>query len=72
MDRQSVRSSNISSIGYDENNRVLEIEFRHGGIYQYLNVPLDVYEELINSNSHGTYFSAKIRNNTRYRTIKLR
>ena len=46
MDRQSVRSSNISSIGYDENNRILEIEFRHGGIYQYLNVPLNHHNAL--------------------------
>ena len=71
MERETVRSSNLASIGYDEINNILEIEFNHGGIYQYLNVPLDVYEELINANSHGSYFSANIRNNTRYKTRKL-
>lgn len=72
MKRQSVHSSNIASIGYDDNNKILEIEFQHGGIYQYLNVPFDVYEELMDANSHGTYFSANIRNNSLYRTIKLK
>lgn len=72
MDRQRVRSSNIASIGYDLDNRVLEIEFHHGGIYQYLNVAYDVYEELMNARSHGTYFSANIRNNTYYKTKKLK
>lgn len=72
MKRQSVHSSNIASIGYDDNNKILEIEFHHGGVYQYLNVPFDVYEKLMDANSHGTYFSANIRNNSLYRTIKLK
>ena len=72
MKRDTVRSSNLASIGYDEANNILEIEFNHGGIYQYLNVPFDVYEELMNANSHGTYFSANIRNNNSYKTLKLK
>lgn len=71
MEREKVRSSNLASIGYDEADNILEIEFNHGGVYQYLNVSLDVYEELINANSKGTYFSDNIRNNSRYKTIKL-
>jgi len=62
MERQSVKSSNLSSIGYDEENEILEVEFNHGGIYQYFDVPSDVYEELMNADSHGVYFSANIKN----------
>lgn len=72
MKREIVRSSNLASIGYDESSEILEIEFLNGGIYQYLNVPVDVYEELMNAKSHGTYFSANIRNNTSYKTKKLK
>ncbi len=72
MKRETVKSSNLASIGYDESSKILEIEFLNGGIYQYLNVPLDVYEELMNAKSHGTYFSANIRNNTSYKTKKLK
>lgn len=62
MKRLSVESSNLASIGYDAENNILEIEFNHGGIYQYFNVPSEVYEELINSASHGKYFAANIKN----------
>ncbi|GGD17704.1 KTSC domain-containing protein [Flavobacterium orientale] len=72
MERKSVRSSNLVSIGYDVNNKILEIEFHNGGVYQYSNVSFDVYEELMDAKSHGTYFSANIRNNTNYKTKKLK
>lgn len=70
MERQSVRSSNISSIGYDEINEILEIEFLSGGIYQYLDVPVYVYEELIDADSHGKYFNEHIKD--KYKTKKIR
>jgi len=70
MKREKVKSSNLASIGYDETNNILEIEFNHSGIYQYSNVPNDVYEGLMNASSHGTYFSAKIRNNNKFTTKK--
>ena len=62
MERQSVSSSNLASIGYDAENEILEIEFKHGGIYQYFDVPENVYDELMNADSQGVYFSANIKN----------
>lgn len=69
MQRQSVSSSNLASIGYDAENEILEVEFNHGGVYQYFDVPSHVYDELMDASSHGVYFSANIRNN--YTTKKL-
>ncbi|NEW79035.1 MAG: KTSC domain-containing protein [Gelidibacter sp.] len=69
MNRQSVESSNLASIGYDAENEILEVEFNHGGIYQYFDVPENVYEELMNAESHGKYFSANIRNDYEYQKI---
>ncbi|MEZ4969420.1 MAG: KTSC domain-containing protein [Flavobacteriaceae bacterium] len=66
MERQSVQSSNLASVGYDAENEILEIEFNHGGVYQYFDVPENVYEELMNASSHGVYFSANIRNDYEY------
>jgi ATP-dependent DNA helicase RecG len=66
MKRQSVESSNLASIGYDAENEILEIEFNHGGVYQYFDVPENVYEELMNADSHGVYFLANIRNDYEY------
>lgn len=66
MNRQSVDSSNLASIGYDAENEILEVEFKHGGVYQYFDVPENVYEELMKADSHGVYFSANIRNDYEY------
>ena len=56
MERVPVSSSNLASIGYDHSTAVLEIEFNHGGVYQYVGVPSEIYEGLMNAGSHGTYF----------------
>lgn len=69
MKRKTVESSNLASIGYDSENEILEVEFNHGGIYQYFDVPHDVYEELMNTESHGKYFSANIRNDYEYQKL---
>lgn len=61
MDRVSVSSSNILSIGYEENGMVLEVEFQSGDVYQYFDVPHEIYEGFLNAGSHGQYFWAYIR-----------
>lgn len=61
MDRTRVSSSNLASVGYDPNTRMLEIEFHSGGIYQYSNVPAYVYSSLMSASSHGSYFDAHVK-----------
>ena len=61
MNRQLVESSNLASIGYDAENEILEIEFNHGGVYQYFDVPENVYDELMDADSHGQYFDRNIK-----------
>ena len=61
MNRTSVSSSNIASIGYDANRRVLEIEFLNGSVYQYSSVPESLYNGLMNASSHGSYFDSYIK-----------
>ncbi len=69
MNRQSVTSSSIASIGYDVNSQTLEIEFLNGGVYQYFDVPQHVYEELITAGSHGLYLSQNIKGHYRYSKV---
>ena len=66
MERQSVNSSNLSSVGYDASTETLEIEFKNGTIYTYSNVPQFEYDRLMEAGSHGSYFSANIRNRYPY------
>lgn len=69
MNRQPVNSSNLKSVGYDQNQEILEIEFQSWRVYQYLNVPAAVYSELINANSLGQYFNNFIKDY--YPTIRI-
>jgi len=48
--RQAVASSSLASVGYNEEHEILEIEFNHGGVYQYFDVPKAEYEGLIARN----------------------
>lgn len=61
MERQPVISSNIVSVGYDSQSLTLEIEFNNG-IYLYHDVPDHIYQELINSDSKGSYLHNHIKN----------
>ncbi|ARV57468.1 hypothetical protein BZZ01_01410 [Nostocales cyanobacterium HT-58-2] len=56
-----VESEYLRSVGYDDLNQVLEIEFQKGEVYQYKDVPATVYAGLMNAPSHGKYFNANIK-----------
>ncbi len=71
MDRQKVDSSNLASVGYDSQSQTLEIEFNHGGIYQYFNVPSSIHNGLMGASSHGEYFDRNIKKSG-YRYVKIR
>jgi len=62
MERVSVSSSNIASVGHDSASQTLEIEFLDGSIYEYYDVPEYVYQELISASSVGGYFGRQIKN----------
>jgi hypothetical protein len=62
MERQSVSSSNLVSVGYDVESYTLEVEF-NSGIYQYYNVPEHIYEDLMSAASLGSYLHHYIKNN---------
>ena len=69
MNRRHVISSNISSVGYSESDRTLEVEFHGGRVYQYFYVPASAYGGLLNAGSKGSYFYAHIRNTYQYRRL---
>ena len=67
MNRQLVSSSFLRSVGYE--SKTLEIEFRDGGIYQYLNVPEGVYAALMSARSTGSYFREYIKDRYMHRKV---
>lgn len=66
MERTPVDSSNITSIGYDENSNTLEVEFHSGAIYQYFDVPFNVYQGVMDASSKGQYFAQHIKGYFRF------
>ncbi len=68
MERIAVDSSNLVSVGYEESTLSLEVEFRHG-LYRYYDVPLYVYEELLLSDSKGSYLHNNVKQVYNYEKI---
>jgi hypothetical protein len=58
MTRLPLKSSFLAAAGYNPETKVLEVEFKAGRIYQYFDVPPEVYAELIDpEKSAGKTFS---------------
>ena len=55
------QSEAIKSFDYDASKKILKVEFNHGGIYKYLDVPESVYKGLKEAGSVGQYFNSNIR-----------
>jgi len=51
----------MRSVGYDVSTSTLEVEFENGCVYQYGQVPEDVYAALMAADSKGHYFDTVIR-----------
>ena len=61
MNRESVQSSMIASLGYNASTSTLEVEFNSGAVWQYYEVPESVYYDMMNSGSLGKFFYANIK-----------
>ena len=70
MRRVGVISSNLLSVGYDADSQTLEIEFKSRSVYQYNNVPSEVYEALMAASSHGVFFNREVKD--LYNTYRIR
>jgi hypothetical protein len=57
-----VVSSQLSYVGYENDTNELYITFKNGTTYKYENVPIHVFNELINATSVGKYFTLHIKN----------
>lgn len=69
MERQNVSSSNLQSIGYDEESQTLEVEFINGGIYQYFDVPKHLFEDFLNAASVGSFLARNIKGHFRFSKV---
>jgi len=61
MKREQVQSSAIQSIGYDEENAILEVRFNDGRTYNSTDAPLEMHLNFMNASSKGKFYNARIK-----------
>lgn len=64
------RSKALESAGYDASTRTLRLRFRHGGLYDYLDVPPEVFEGLTTSAHPWTEWRAHIKKTYAFRRLE--
>jgi len=62
-------SSNLASARYDDVTMTLEVSFNSGGVYQYFDVPAQVWEGFKAAGSQGKYLASDIKGRYRYSKV---
>lgn len=65
-----VSSSDIESIGYDEQNQNAYVRFLSGTLYVYMGVPRHEFQNLLEASSHGSYLHYNFKNVYPYERIE--
>lgn len=68
--RVPVESKALAAVGYSKGLRALEIEFRNGAVYRYLNVAPHVHTVLMAAPSKARFYHENIRG--KYRSLRVR
>ena len=68
--RVPVESTALATVGYSKRLRALEIEFRNGAVYRYLEVAPNVYDALLQARSKARFYDENIRR--KYRSLHVR
>ncbi len=69
MEFKSLNSSNVNGVHHDPQSNTMTVEFSNKTRYTYHDVPADVHEDFINSDSHGKFFHNEIK--SKYRATKI-
>ena len=68
--RVELQSTILASAAYDNRRAILQLEFRSGAVYRYLQVPEGIYQDLLQAASHGAYFNHAIRDRFPYLLVQ--
>ena len=67
-ERTPITSSTLKSAGY--NAGVFEVEFHDGSVYRYFDVPAEVAEAFLASDSNGHHFVTFIRGQYKFEKVE--
>lgn len=66
MDWISANSSNIERFKYDPTSRILKVEFKNGGTYDYFDVSPSDFQRMCVAPSKGQFLASDIKGRYRY------
>ena len=73
MEMKKVDSSNIEAIGYDSENKILEIVFKPKmASYIYEKIEPEIYDAFLKADSKGKFFAANIRGKFETKRVERR
>ena len=64
-----IQSTNIKKTEYDTESKKLLVTFNNGALYEYDEVPHQLYTQFRMTESQGKFFSTKISKNYKYKKI---
>jgi len=67
-----VKSSNLQSIGYNNDLLTLTVKFKSGGSYSYIGVEALIYKKLIDAESIGSSYHKLIKSNSNYIVVNMK
>lgn len=48
----NINSDNVMAAGYDSKTGVMSVQFQNGSLYEYYNVPIELWESFISAQPH--------------------
>jgi hypothetical protein len=55
------KSNNIARYGYRQRDTTLTVQFRNGMIYEYSNVPREIFEQMRHADSAGGFLAKNVK-----------
>ena len=65
-----ISSSNLKGAKYNTDDKNLLVEFNNGAIYEYEDVPWEVFTKFRIAESQGSFFSKNISRTYKYKKVK--
>ena len=65
-----IKSSNLKFAVYNTNTKTLTTTFNNGSIYEYYDLPWDIFTKLRMTESQGKYFNEHISRKYKYKKVK--
>jgi len=72
MEMRPVASSNLESVGFDPEQKVMRIKFLGGGLYEYSGPTVEkAYNDLLAAESKGKHFTQHIRHDPNLKVTRI-